>query len=174
MVLNLSLSIFSTGLSMYLGNGISPNFSMVFQSSSSGPSNKKRMVRPREVVLSTTSATKSSLPKYNLFPTRIFLAGSTNTSQSFISLFNSRSKNTSILAPVFSLLPYKRAGKTLVLLRIITSLSLKYFKMSLNSLCSILPFLRSKTINLASSLFSAGYFAIKLSENWNLNCDNFI
>ena len=150
MVWKRSLSNFSTGRFIYLGMGISPNFSINFQSSSSAPSNKNLIVRPRDVVLSTTSATNVSSPKYSLLPTRILRAGSTNTSHNFISLFNSRNKKTSILAPVFSLLPYKRAGKTLVLLFIITSLSSKYFRMSLNALCSIFPFLRSSTIILLS------------------------
>ena len=82
------------------------------------------MVLPRLVVLSITSATSSSLsPKYNLLPTLIFLAGSTITSHKRLGLLSSRNKNTSIFAPVFSFLPYIRAGKTLVLFTTNTSLS---------------------------------------------------
>ena len=95
-------------------------------------------VLPLDVVLSITSATRLlSLPKYSLFPILIFLAGSTKTSHNLCSAFNSRNKKTSILAPVFSLFPYKRAGKTFVLLRTMTSFSSKYSIMSLNCLCLI-------------------------------------
>ena len=143
---------------------------MLLRNSSSVPSNKKRIVRPREVVLSTTSATKRSLsPKYNLLPTRILRAGSTNTSHKRNSLFSSRSKKTSMVAPVFSLFPYKRAGKTLVLFKIITSFSSKYPKISLKILCSIAPVFLFSTINLASSLFSDGLCAINASGKLNLN-----
>ena len=55
--------------------------------------------------------------KYNLLPILIFLAGSTKTSHNLCSSLNSLNKNTSILAPVFSLLPINLAGKTLVLLK---------------------------------------------------------
>ena len=120
----LSLSSSSGLRLMYLGNGVSPKNSNIFLNPSSSPSHKKRMVRPRLVVLSMTSATNSSFsPKYNLFPTRIFLAGSTITSHKRLGLFNSLNKKTSILAPVFSLRPYIRAGNTLVLFTTKTSLS---------------------------------------------------
>ena len=84
------------------------------------------MVRPLEVVLSITSATKiSSSPKYNLFPTLIFRAGSTNTSHTNCSELSSLNKNTSIFAPVFSLVAHILAGMTLVLLIKIKSSSAK-------------------------------------------------
>ena len=110
---------------MYLGNGVFPNLSNTALKSASVPSNKKRMVLPLDVVLSTTSATKSSSPKYNLLPTRILRAGSTKTSQRRKSWLSSLNKKTSILAPVFSLVPYIRAGNTLVLFNTITSPSSK-------------------------------------------------
>ena len=84
------------------------------------------IVLPLDVVLSITSATKSSLsPKYNLFPTLILRAGSTKTSHKCISSFNSLNKKTSILAPVFSFSPYNLAGNTFVLFTTNTSPSLK-------------------------------------------------
>ena len=127
------------------------------------------------MVLSITSATRlSSFPKYNLLPILIFLAGSTKTSHNLCSEFNSRSKNTSILAPVFSLLPNKRAGKTLVLLRIITSFSSKYSIRSLKYLCSIVCFSLLSTINLASSRCSEGYSARSSSGNSKLKWDSFM
>ena len=120
----LSLSSSSGLRLMYLGNGVSPKNSNIFLKPSSSPSHKKRIVRPRLVVLSMTSATSSSFsPKYNLLPTRIFLAGSTMTSHKRLGLFNSLNKNTSIFAPVFSLRPYILAGNTLVLFTTNTSLS---------------------------------------------------
>ena len=122
-----------------------------------------------------TSATiESSSPKYSLFPMRIFRAGSTNTSHKRFSSFNSRNKNTSIFAPVFSLFPYNLAGKTFVSLKTKTSLSSKYSSISLNIRCSISPVLRCTTIKRDSSLFFAGYLAICSSVSLNLNCDNFI
>jgi hypothetical protein len=100
---------------MYFGIGVSPSSVSLLRNSSYEPSYKKRKVLPREVVLSITSATnESSSPKYNLFPILILRAGSTKTSQRRCSAFSSLSKNTYILA-----------GKTLVLLRIITSPSSK-------------------------------------------------
>ena len=73
-----------------------------------------------------TSATNdSSSPKYNLFPILIFLAGSTKTSQSLCSVLSSLRRNTSIFAPVFSLLPINLAGKTFVLFNINKSPSSK-------------------------------------------------
>jgi len=108
--------------------------------SSCVPLNRKRKVRPRDVVLSMTSATNSSFsPKYNLLPMRIFRAGSTSTSHNKLSRFSSRSKNTSMTAPVFSLLPYILAGNTLVLLATNTSPSSKMSTMSLNMRCSNVP-----------------------------------
>ena len=71
------------------------------------------------------------------FPMRIFRAGSTRTSHNRDSRLSSRRRKTSILAPVFSFSPYKRAGKTLVLFMINTSPSLKYSSTSLKCLCSI-------------------------------------
>src|SRR5690606_35346417 len=154
---------------------VSPNSVNLFLNSLYEPSYKKRKVRPRDVVLSITSATSvSSSPKYNLLPILIFLAGSTNTSQRRCSSFNSLNKYTSILAPVFSLLPYNLAGNTLILFIIITSPSSKDPMMSLNSLCSIVCFFLSKTIKRDSSLFSAGYSANNSSGKLNPKCDNFI
>ena len=103
---------------MYLGSGVCPKSNKAFLNSSYEPSYKNLSVLPLEVVLSITSATKlSSSPKYNLFPIRIFLAGSTKTSHNLWSSLNSLSKKTSIRAPVFSLFPISLAGKTFVLLK---------------------------------------------------------
>ena len=160
---------------MYLGNGVSPKNSSIFLKLSSSSSHKKRMVRPRLVVLSITSATNSSFsPKYNLLPTRIFLAGSTITSHKRLGLFNSRNKKTSILAPVFSLRPYILAGNTFVLFTTNTSLSSKYSRISLKCLFSICPVLRSTTIIRLSSLLLVGFWAIRLSGRSKRNCDNFM
>src|SRR5579871_3067193 len=46
--------------------------------------------------------------------------------------------------------------------------------MSLKVLCSIFPEVRCNTIIRASSLFSAGWVAIRLLGRSNLNSDNFI
>ena len=114
------------GRSMYFGMGVSPISFSFARNASYDPSYKKRNVRPREVVLSITSATnESSSPKYNLLPIRIFRAGSTSTSHSRLSLLSSLNKKTSISAPVFSLFPHMRAGKTLVLLSTRQSPSVK-------------------------------------------------
>ena len=54
----------STGRVILWGSGVSPSLCSSFLNSSCVPSNKKRSVRPREVVLSMTSATtESSSPK---------------------------------------------------------------------------------------------------------------
>ena len=160
---------------MYFGSGVSPSSVNFLRNSVYEPSYKKRSVRPLEVVLSITSATKvSSSPKYNLFPILILRAGSTNTSHKRCSWFNSLNKNTSILAPVFSLFPYNLAGNTLVLLRIKTSSSSKYSTISLNILCSMVCFFLSKTIKRDSSLFSAGYSANNSSGRLKPKLDNFI
>ena len=122
----LSVSSGRGSLFIYLGRGVCPSSFNLSRNSEYTPSNKKRKVLPLDVVLSITSATKlSSSPKYNLLPIRIFLAGSTNTSHNLCSLFSSLNKKTSILAPVFSLLPNNLAGKTFVLFRTITSPSSK-------------------------------------------------
>nr|WP_238785671.1 hypothetical protein [Blattabacterium cuenoti] len=90
-------------------------------------------------MLSMTSPV-SPCPKFSLFPTLTFLAGSTKTSQVLSFWSNSRSRKTSILASVFSLLPNSLAGKTLVLFKIKVSPSSKYWYKSLKNLCSIFLF----------------------------------
>ena len=93
---------------------------MVFLKSLYSPSNKYLSLLPLDVVLSITSAIRSSFStKYNMFPILIFLDGYTNTANKRCSLFSSLNKKTYISAPVFSLLPYNLAGNTLVLFHLI-------------------------------------------------------
>ena len=123
---------------MYFGSGVSPSSSSLLLNSSYSPSKRNLNVLPLDVVLSITSATRlSSSPKYNLFPILIFRAGSTKTSHSLCSSFNSLRRKTSILAPVFSLFPNNLAGKTLVLLRATISPSSKKSTISLKIRCLI-------------------------------------
>ena len=105
---------------------------------------------------------------------RILRAGSTSTSHRRSSRFSSRSRKISISAPVFSLLPYRRAGKTLVSLKTKRSFSSKYSMISLKMRCSTVPLARLMTIRRESSRFSVGCFASISGANSYPYCDNFM